>query len=431
MLKEVRAKLDEIVRSDNRTIKGLDGTPTRYLDFQMPLKAVQMLGFLRGKYQKFCSIEQVHAAAELFAFEDAEVELLLSMFKQLGMVLYFPKVSGCSNSVVLDVQWLVDAVSCLIRDEELHGSLLQDLLEEDPSEDGQVWHRTPSGVFWNVNDIKRGWFSVDLLDHVWGHTSKYKKFSATKVQIEYLKALLTHFQLVHRVSRRGKLFLVFPALVPLPPPLPPPPVLENSAQLPDMPATVSLELYRLRQQREQDLGVFDFEISFVEENYFPDDLFDRLVCAVATKTSKQVGDKAIYNFVDFYRHEATFIFNEHYIHASKDPLGMRVYSINAGAGNYATSQYSLNVFQKCLKDLVPNKVPYTFKLGFVDNDHYAYGPLTDMDVARSGIRKIWHGEPDVSNPAKPWKKQVNNGICRNFVNFYRYRAHVATHYFMT
>ena len=67
MLKEVRAKLDEIVRSDNRTIKGLDGTQTRYLDFQMPLKAVQMLGFLRGKYQKFCSIEQVHEAAELFA----------------------------------------------------------------------------------------------------------------------------------------------------------------------------------------------------------------------------------------------------------------------------------------------------------------------------------------------------------------------------
>ena len=407
VLKEVREKLDEIVRNDDRKVIGLDGKPTRYLDFKIPLKAVRMLGFLRAKHKKFCTLTEVNDAAEFFAFSTGEAKLLLSIFKQLGMVLYFPEVPGCDDFVVLDVQWLIDAVSCLIREEELHGSLLQDLLEEDPSEDQQVWHRTPSGVLWNENDIKRGWFSVGLLDHIWGHTSKYKKLGATKVQSAFLKAVLTHFHLVHQVRRHDELFFVVPALVPVAPPLATPPSLENSGQLPEMPASVGWELHRLRQRHGQALGVCDFEINFEDEDYFPDHLFERLVCAVATKISKEVSDKAVRVSVDFYRHEATFAFNEHYIHATKHLLNMHVYSINSGAGNYTTSQYSLNVFRECVDDLVQGNVPYTLKLGYVDNDHYAYATDMETDLAASAILKIWHGEPDVTNPDKKWKKQVN------------------------
>ena len=410
VLKEVRSKLDDIVRNDNRKVPGLDGTPTRYLDFQMPLNAVRMLGFLCGKHQKFCTVEEVYNAATLFAFNNAEITLLLSMFKQLGMVLHFPEVPGCNDFVVLDVQWLIDAVSCLIRDEELHGSLLQDLLQEDPSKDRQVWHRTPSGVLWNENDIKCGWFPVGLLDHIWAHTTKYKKLAATKIQINFLQKVLTHFHLVHRVRRRNELFFVVPALVPVPPSLPSRPVLENRAQLPKMPACVGWELYRLRQQHGPGLGAFDFQISFADENYFPDDLFERLVCAVATKISKQVGDKALRFSVDFYRHEATFRLNEHYIHASKNLLSMNVYSINFGAGNYATSQYSLNVFRECVNDLVQNNVAYTLRVGCVGHDHYGYATDADIDIVGSTARKIWHGKPDVINPDPKWKMQV---ICEH------------------
>ena len=144
VLKEVRKKFDDIVRNDDRTMPGLDGTPTRYLDFQMPIEALHMLGFLRGQHGRVSSMRQVNDAAAMFSFNNTEVELLLEMFKQLGMVLYFPEVPGCNDFVVLDAQWLIDALSCLIREEEFHGSLLTDLLEEDPSEDQELWHRTPT-----------------------------------------------------------------------------------------------------------------------------------------------------------------------------------------------------------------------------------------------------------------------------------------------
>ena len=424
MWKEVRKKFDEIVRNDDRTIPGLDGTPTRYLDFQMPIEALHMLGFLRGQHGRVSSMRQVNDAAAMFSFNNTEVELLLEMFKQLGMVLYFPEVPGCNDFIVLDAQWLIDALSCLIREEEFHGSLLTDLLEEDPSEDQEVWHRTPTEAVWSENDVKRGWFSVGLIDFIWGHKTKYKSLSATKVQLEYLKKVLTHFNLVHCVPRDGDLFFIVPALVPKAPQLPAPPLLEGSEMLPEMPPCVAWELHRVRKKYGQNVGVFAFRFDFREEDFFPSDLFESMICAVATNISREFKKKAVRFLVKFYRHEATFGFNEHYIHAKKDDLTMQVYCINCVAGNYSTARYALKVFGNCADTLLQKTIYYDVNLGYVDNEQYKYtsSSESDVDLAPSAVQKIWYGDPNLADSERVWKKQVNQGGEAYFV----YLAHTCT-----
>ena len=409
VLKEVRKKFDEIVRNDDRTMPGLDGTPTRYLDFQMPIGALHMLGYLRAEHGRVSSMEQVHDAAELFSFNHTEVELLLQMFRQLGMVLHFPEIEGCNDFIVLDAQWLVDAMSCLIREEELHGSLLTELVEDDPSEDQKVWHRTPTGALWNEVDVKRGWFSLDLLDFIWGHTTKYNKLSATEFQLECLKKILTHFNLVHCVHREDGLFFVVPALVPIAPRLPAPPSLKISEQLPEMPACVAWKLHRVRQKRGQNVGVFDFKFDFTDEDFFPNDIFESLVCAVATEISHEFSKKKVRSSANFYRQEATFRFNEHYIHAKKDDLTMQVYSIHFGAGNYNTAKYALKLFRECADELLQKTICYDVKLGYVHNGHYTYTTAaeSDLHLAPSAVKKIWHGDPNLSKSDRTWEKQVS------------------------
>ena len=435
VLKEVRKKLDEIVHNDDRTMSGLDGTPTRYLDFQMPIGALHMIGYLRAEHGRVSSMQQVNDAAELFSFNQAEVELLLDMFKQLGMVLHFPEIEGCNDFIVLDAQWLIDAMSCLIREEKLHGSLLRELREDYPTEGRKAWHRTPTGAFWSENDVQRGWFSVGLLDFIWGHKTKYKKLSATTTQLEYLKKVLTHFNLVHRVTRKDGIFFVVPALVPMAPMLPTPPSLKVSEQLPQMPACVAWELHRVRQKYGQKVGVFDFQFDFTGEDFFPNDIFESLVCAVATEISGEFSKKAVDPSVNFYRQEATFAFNEHYIHAKKDGLTMQVYSINCGAENYSTARYSLKLFRECADDLLRQTIYYDVKLGYVNNGHYTYSSAleSDLTLAPSAVANVWHGELNLSNSDRTWKKQVNDGYqyhARNSTHVYRahLRVHVHTYW---
>lgn len=51
----IRAKLEEVVRNDKRVIEGLDGKPTRYVDFRMPLQCLLLLETLKDQYGRVCS----------------------------------------------------------------------------------------------------------------------------------------------------------------------------------------------------------------------------------------------------------------------------------------------------------------------------------------------------------------------------------------
>ena len=56
----IRAKLEQVVRSDERVIEGLDGKPTRYVDFRMPLQCLLLLETLKDQHGRVCS-RQVRA----------------------------------------------------------------------------------------------------------------------------------------------------------------------------------------------------------------------------------------------------------------------------------------------------------------------------------------------------------------------------------
>ena len=223
--------------------------------------------------------------------------------------------------------------------------------------------------------------------------TKYKSLAATKIELDFLKNVLTYFHLIHRVASGTDEFFIVPALVPEAPTLPAPPLIKGSEQLPQMPVSVALELHRVRREYGPNVGVFDFMFDFEDEDYFPDDLFESLVCAVATKISNKFKEKAVRFSVNFYRHEATFGFNEHYIHATKGPLSMRVFSINCDAGNYTTAQYSLQVFQECIDPLVQKRLNYRVHLGCVHNGVYTYA----LNVFRECV----------DNPDTSLRKQVN------------------------
>ena len=49
VVKELQHALTEIAKNDDRKIPGLDGTPTPYLLFKMPVKALQMMAYLRSR----------------------------------------------------------------------------------------------------------------------------------------------------------------------------------------------------------------------------------------------------------------------------------------------------------------------------------------------------------------------------------------------
>ena len=77
VFREVRAALAEIVESDQRTVPGLDGKLTRYMDFKMPIRAAEMLEALRHLHGNVCLIEDANRLAKFFAFNDTEVKLLI------------------------------------------------------------------------------------------------------------------------------------------------------------------------------------------------------------------------------------------------------------------------------------------------------------------------------------------------------------------
>lgn len=422
VFKELRQKLATMVKDDKRTVPDFYGADVPYLNFEMPVSAVEMLTFLRKKYGDVCSKTQLEDIAKgTYWFTSAQVTALLKMFHNFGMVLHFPKVPGCENIVVLRNKWLINAVAALIREEELHGSMLQDLLDDDPSDPLHLWHRTPTGVIWNEDDVKRGCFSEDLLGYIWGHSTKYSKLAATTEQLEFLKNVLTYFDLAHRIARDDGNFYLIPALVPNAPTLTLPSPIEEGTQFHRIPTIVALKAQKLKQLHGSHVNVFHITLDFSKEKYLSHSFFDKLTCAVASKIEKDFENRKVRESLLFYRGEATFSWNEHFIYAKKYPLKIRVYPINCGLENYATSRYCLRVFLECIERLLKNVAidkldskmqidqlleirttsKYDLTLG-CDKSYHEAG----IDKPNSKVLKMWQGPVDLKNPNQEWKHQV-------------------------
>ena len=85
---EFRVALTQIAREDTRTVKGLNGNDTRYMEFNMPIKALELLDSLKHIHGQVCLMDDVHREAKLFALDGPyQVETLMKAFNNLGMVI--------------------------------------------------------------------------------------------------------------------------------------------------------------------------------------------------------------------------------------------------------------------------------------------------------------------------------------------------------
>lgn len=92
-----------------------------HLQNEVPLSWMKTLDEILkvGKKSFLTHAQVVQAAIEMGATEE-EVDPMLDLFNELGVVVYVPKSSVLRDKVITNPQWLVDKLGLLIRDKKVH-----------------------------------------------------------------------------------------------------------------------------------------------------------------------------------------------------------------------------------------------------------------------------------------------------------------------
>merc|ERR1719174_876213 len=167
-----------------------------------------------------------------------------------------------------------------------------------------------------------------------------------------------------------------------------------------MPTEVLRRVHRLKQRYGEKLvKVFDFKLEFTRENFLPEYLFERLVCAVAAKMNNLKGEIT----TKLYRREVTFSFLEHYVFAKLHPLHIQVWSINCNARGETTSQFSLRVFLECaLAVLASDGEMYDVMLGYRANEEPHVMQYAGIYTDNSQVQNIWLNDQSFVNTYAKW-----------------------------
>ena len=133
----------------------------------MPTRALMLLRVLKlgvnikkpddpRSRRRVCSYADFKETAKELGmdYRDESIQHLLEIFSGVGAVNWFPKVA--KDLVVLDPQWLLDSISCLIREHHGHHSELLETLEQD----------VHALSLLQKGDVKNGIFPVKLLDYI-------------------------------------------------------------------------------------------------------------------------------------------------------------------------------------------------------------------------------------------------------------------------
>ena len=139
-----------------------------YLNFEMPLRALMLLGALKegrintadatsGSSRRVCSFADVQSAAAELKLDNKPdaIRYFLNVFAGLGLLTWFPKLD--ENLVVLDPQWLIDSMACLIREHAgKHSQLLKHL----------QFDQLAVPLF-NQDHVRAGFLAVKLMHYIW------------------------------------------------------------------------------------------------------------------------------------------------------------------------------------------------------------------------------------------------------------------------
>ena len=181
-------------------------------------------------------------AVELGITTDAELDSMLEMYHELGVIIHFNSTNALQEVVVINPQWLIDEISKIIRDKEIHGHDVRELaaagLEDDYNE-------------LNANAIA----SFDLLLYFWG-----------KDKQQFFIDLMRHTLLLsdwnYGYDRSDKAYLI-------------PSLLEESEEVPTL--------------NPEELHICKFDFA---EGFLPDGCFQRLLCLGSGSFQQDGSDSA-------------------------------------------------------------------------------------------------------------------------------------------
>ncbi len=92
-----------------------------HIKMKIPIAWTRIYDKLMETKKRNMSLHEVIEISKTYGIDDeSHVTSMLSMFHQLGMILHFNKTNELRDLVILDPQWLVDALTMVIRDFELH-----------------------------------------------------------------------------------------------------------------------------------------------------------------------------------------------------------------------------------------------------------------------------------------------------------------------
>lgn len=168
---------------DNRSRQGIASlrsailhTAARTEDFgkKVPTKWMQCFDeVMRSTTKGWMSREELRSkAAPIGIIEEEELEDMLQVFHQFGIVLYFSSTEALKDTVITDPKWLITEVGKLIRDRDQHPFDTQRAEEAGLSNDLKILLTTAVA-------------SHDLLSLLW-----------EKTKVEYLKDLLQSLLLI-------------------------------------------------------------------------------------------------------------------------------------------------------------------------------------------------------------------------------------------
>ena len=124
---------------------------------------------------RFTTLDGFTVVANFCQIKDAqEVQDMLSLFHELGVLLYFSASEALRSRVITDPQWLIDSIGKVIRDNSSH--------KYDTSGLDELGLKRDMKDLFNLGIVSR-----EVLDFLW-----------EKDQVEYLIALMEHLLLMSR-----------------------------------------------------------------------------------------------------------------------------------------------------------------------------------------------------------------------------------------
>lgn len=193
-----------------------------YVNMEVPIRWMACLDELVGKEAAWLSLTKVRKVGEQCGINSAQdLENMLVFCTQMGMLLYFNHTENLREIVTLKPAWLLDCISKIMRDPEIHMYNREALASEGMLSEVDSYFRT-------------GLISKDLLEYLWG-----------KTEAAFLIDLMESLMLLSP-SRFNEQYLV-PAMAP----------------------KLSFKVHGS-----------ECRVQF-ERNYIPSGLFERLLCAFA------------------------------------------------------------------------------------------------------------------------------------------------------